>query len=166
MSFKDHLLENEINDNQQHALMILYEIHKSRRPPSPRSCSDDKKVLKKVLLQPIDQELIEKEFKYVKRTVCGICCCDYECDSDYDSDCECDSDCDCEDNPKTVYIPVTCSQDCNTCLGSSPGCGKNYLFDEIENCLNLSAEDRANIRYSSWKHHNSNTRKKYITFLC
>lgn len=154
----------------EHALWLLGEMHffsRSSPPLSPRSCSDDEEVLKEVLLQPIDPKLIDLKFEYVKRTVCGICSCVPECDSDCDSVCECDSDCDCEVNPKTVYVPVTCSKNCNTCIGSSPGCGENYLFneiDEIDYCLNLSAEDRANIRISSLKHHASRKNKKYITF--
>ena len=29
------------------------------------------------------------------------------------------------------FVPVSCSKNCPTCDGSSPGCGRNYEFDEI-----------------------------------
>jgi hypothetical protein len=30
------------------------------------------------------------------------------------------------------FVPVSCSKDCPNCHGCSPGCGRNYEFEEID----------------------------------
>jgi hypothetical protein len=164
MSSRDNIpYANSKDDTTAHALWVLGLMGAQipyEHPPSSTSSSDDEEVLdddkKIVFLTLLDRELIEKHehFRYIKKTQYECSCgsdygSDCICDSVYGSDCGCDSDCDsdCQDcDPKQIYIPVTCSKNCSSCHGCSPGCGKNYEFDKIRKRLYLSEETCANIR--------------------
>ena len=164
MSSREYIPYTHADDDPQaHARWILGQMG-AEIPPSSTSSSEDEEVLdddkKIVLLTLLDRELIGKNFEYIKKTIYE-CSCDSDygsdcgCDSVYGSECGCDSDCDsdCQDcSPKQIYIPVTCSKNCSSCHGCSPGCGKNYEFDKIRKRLYLSEETCANIRNHSLEH--------------
>ena len=50
----------------------------------------------------------------------------------------------CQNSPdccrKKVYVPVSCSKKCPDCNGNSPGCGKNFGFNDIKNNIIITKE--------------------------
>jgi hypothetical protein len=55
------------------------------------------------------------------------------------------------------FVPVSCSKNCPECHGCSPGCGKNYEFEQIDHFfLNSKTWDHL------WDQFNKHRHVKYI----